>query len=70
MAWVTSLTPTRLIFVNLHHIDTGQILLHLLAIFYTLPVDHVVDVLNLVRAHTGQVLLRRGVTLENGLVNR
>ena len=68
-AWIAATLAHALIFVDLHHVDASQILLHLLAVLHALPVDHVIDVLDLVRAHTRQVLLRCGVT-ENRLVNR
>ena len=48
-----------LVVIHLHHVDAGQVLLHLFAIFDAFTVYNVVDVLNLVWAHCGQVLLRR-----------
>lgn len=53
-----ALRTSLFISINLHHIDTGQVLLHLLAIFDTFAVNDVVDVLNLVRTHASDVLLR------------
>ena len=62
---------TVLVVVYLHHVDTGQILLHLLAVLDTLPVDHIVDVLNLIRADTCNImLLGRRANAQNGLIDR
>lgn len=62
--------PTALfIAVDLHHVYACEVLLHLLAILDTFTVDDVVDVLDFVRAHARNILLRRRVA-QDRLVNR
>ena len=67
--WVAAADAPALLVVYLHHVDARQVLLHFLAILDTLPVNHVVDVLNLVWAHARQVLLRRRTHAQDRLVD-
>ena len=55
--------------VHLHHVDACEVLLHLLAILDTFTVNDVVDVLDFVRTHARNILLRRRVA-QDRLVNR
>ena len=59
-----------LLIVHLHHVDTGKVLLHLLTVLDTLSVDDIVDVLDFVRAHRGQVRLRRRAHTQDRLIDR
>lgn len=64
-----TLASTLFIAVDLHHVDTCEVLLHLFSILDTFTVDHVVDVLDFVRAHTCNILLRCRVA-QDRLINR
>ena len=44
--------------VDLHHINFGQVVLHLLEVLCPLAVDHVEDMLDLVWAHVVAALVR------------
>ena len=59
-----------LVVVDLHHVDAGEILLHLLAVLNTLTIDHIVDVLDLIRTDTGLRMLRRRASAQDGLIDR
>ena len=59
-----------LLVVDLHHVDAGKILLHLLAILDALAVNDIVDMLDFVWAHLRQALLRSSTHSQDGLVDR
>ena len=57
--WAGLYIAHSILIIDLHHVDFGQVVLHLLKIFGSFSVNHVKDVLDFVRAHIVPLVLRR-----------